>query len=93
MGEVPPDLQANLQRFVDAGVEVAITELDVRVSMVPGSRLFRALCPMRGFAYEETVDDNPCYRRSSCSAPSRLPVRRRRMSLSEEVRWCCEFKF
>ena len=31
VGEVPPDLQANLQRFVDAGVEVAITELDIRV--------------------------------------------------------------
>ena len=31
VGEVPTDLQANLQRFADAGVDVAITELDVRV--------------------------------------------------------------
>jgi endo-1,4-beta-xylanase len=32
VGEVPQDLQTNLERFVAAGVEVAITELDVRVS-------------------------------------------------------------
>ena len=31
VGEVTTDLQANLQRFADAGVDVAITELDVRV--------------------------------------------------------------
>ena len=34
VGEVPPDLQENLQRFVDAGVEVAITELDIRVRIL-----------------------------------------------------------
>ena len=33
IGELPPDLQANLQRFVDAGVEVAITELDIRTEL------------------------------------------------------------
>lgn len=33
IGETPPDLQANLQRFVDAGVEVAITELDLRTTL------------------------------------------------------------
>jgi endo-1,4-beta-xylanase len=32
VGAVPQDLQANLQRFADLGVEVAITELDIRVS-------------------------------------------------------------
>ena len=31
VGEVPTDLQANLQRFADVGVDVAITELDIRV--------------------------------------------------------------
>ena len=31
VSEVPTDLQANLQRFADEGVDVAITELDVRV--------------------------------------------------------------
>ena len=34
VGQVPTDLQANLQRFVNAGVEVALTELDIRVSML-----------------------------------------------------------
>ena len=34
VGEVPTDLQANLQRFADAGVDVAITELDVRVRLL-----------------------------------------------------------
>jgi len=33
VGEVPTDLQANLQRFIDAGVQVAITELDVRTTL------------------------------------------------------------
>ncbi|EJD00358.1 uncharacterized protein FOMMEDRAFT_135951 [Fomitiporia mediterranea MF3/22] len=37
VGEVPQDLQANLQRFADAGVDVAITELDVRMT-VPASQ-------------------------------------------------------
>ncbi|KAH8109068.1 glycoside hydrolase superfamily [Phellopilus nigrolimitatus] len=32
VGEAPTDLQANLQRFADAGVDVAITELDVRMT-------------------------------------------------------------
>ncbi|EIN11129.1 hypothetical protein PUNSTDRAFT_119286 [Punctularia strigosozonata HHB-11173 SS5] len=31
LGEVPTDLQANLQRFANLGVQVAITELDVRI--------------------------------------------------------------
>ncbi|MCM0678057.1 endo-1,4-beta-xylanase [Micromonospora phytophila] len=31
LGQVPGDLQANLQRFADLGVDVRITELDVRV--------------------------------------------------------------
>jgi endo-1,4-beta-xylanase len=31
IGEVPTTLQANLQRFADLGLEVALTELDIRV--------------------------------------------------------------
>ena len=31
VGELPQELQQNLQRFADVGVDVAITELDVRV--------------------------------------------------------------
>ncbi|MEU2628022.1 endo-1,4-beta-xylanase [Kitasatospora sp. NPDC007106] len=31
LGQVPSDLKANLQRFADLGVDVAITELDVRM--------------------------------------------------------------
>lgn len=93
MGEVPQDLQANLQRFVDAGVEVAITELDVRVSFGSWFPVISGCLSNARLAYEEMVDDDPCYRRSSCSAPSRLPVRRRRMPRSEEVRWDCECEF
>lgn len=33
VGEVPTTLQANLQRFANAGVDVAITELDVRMTL------------------------------------------------------------
>ena len=40
VGEVPTDLQANLQRFADAGVDVAITELDVRVRKFPPTKSF-----------------------------------------------------
>ncbi|MDR7280640.1 endo-1,4-beta-xylanase [Catenuloplanes atrovinosus] len=32
LGQVPSDLQANLQRFADLGVDVRITELDVRMT-------------------------------------------------------------
>lgn len=32
VGTIPADLQENLQRFADAGVDVQITELDVRMS-------------------------------------------------------------
>ena len=32
---VPGNLQANLQRFADLGVDVAITELDIRMQMPP----------------------------------------------------------
>ncbi|WP_433422580.1 endo-1,4-beta-xylanase [Microtetraspora malaysiensis] len=31
LGQVPSDLQANLQRFADLGVDVALTEVDVRM--------------------------------------------------------------
>ncbi|MFB7271118.1 endo-1,4-beta-xylanase [Streptomyces sp. NPDC056244] len=33
LGQVPSTLQANLQRFADLGVEVAITELDIRIAL------------------------------------------------------------
>ena len=39
VGEVPTDLQANLQRFADAGVDVAITELDVRVRKLSANKI------------------------------------------------------
>ena len=32
VGQVPSDLQANLQRFADLGVDVRITELDIRMT-------------------------------------------------------------
>lgn len=41
VGEVPTDLQANLQRFADVGVDIAITELDVRVSILNASAVLR----------------------------------------------------
>ena len=31
LGQVPPTLQANLQRFADLGLDVAITELDINM--------------------------------------------------------------
>ena len=33
LGQVPSSLQENIQAFVDAGFEVAITELDVRMTL------------------------------------------------------------
>ncbi|GCE49912.1 endo-1,4-beta-xylanase [Thermosporothrix hazakensis] len=36
LGTVPPDMQTNLQRFADLGVEIHITELDIRMP-VPAS--------------------------------------------------------
>jgi endo-1,4-beta-xylanase len=38
IGEVPTTLQANLQRFADLGLEVALTELDIRVCGVVATR-------------------------------------------------------
>jgi len=32
-GQVPADMQQNLQRFADLGLEVAITEADVRIDL------------------------------------------------------------
>ncbi len=37
VGQVPSDFQANLQRFADAGVDVNITELDIRMPTPPSS--------------------------------------------------------
>ncbi|WP_353387890.1 endo-1,4-beta-xylanase [Thermobispora bispora] len=33
LGQVPNDLQQNLQRFADLGVEVALTEVDIRIPL------------------------------------------------------------
>lgn len=33
VGELPPNIQQNIQAFVNLGVEVAITELDVRMTL------------------------------------------------------------
>lgn len=41
VGEVPTDLQANLQRFANVGVDIAITELDVRVSILNASAVLK----------------------------------------------------
>lgn len=35
VGQIPADLQANLERFADLGVEVQITELDIRMPTPP----------------------------------------------------------
>jgi len=35
LGQVPNDLQQNLQRFADLGVEVALTEVDIRMQTPP----------------------------------------------------------
>jgi len=35
LGQIPSDLQTNIQRFISAGVSVWITELDVRVTSLP----------------------------------------------------------
>ncbi|WP_233512730.1 endo-1,4-beta-xylanase [Micromonospora deserti] len=37
VGQVPGDLQANLQRFADLGVDVRITELDIRMPTPPSA--------------------------------------------------------
>jgi len=42
LGQVPPTLQQNLQRFVDLGLEVAITELDINTgSFAPTDAMFQ----------------------------------------------------
>jgi endo-1,4-beta-xylanase len=52
VGEVPTTLQANLQRFADLGLEVALTEIDIRVrslssprSWIPAYAVCRLTCP------------------------------------------------
>ena len=37
LGQVPPTLQANLQRFADLGLDVAITELDINLRGPPNA--------------------------------------------------------
>jgi len=38
LGQIPGDLQTNMQRFISAGVSVWITELDVRVTSLPATQ-------------------------------------------------------
>ena len=33
MNEIPDDIQANLERFTAVGLQVAITELDIRITL------------------------------------------------------------
>jgi endo-1,4-beta-xylanase len=35
LGQVPSDMEANMQRFANLGLDVAVTELDVRVTSLP----------------------------------------------------------
>lgn len=37
LGQVPSTLQANLQRFADLGLDVAITELDINMRGIPNA--------------------------------------------------------
>jgi endo-1,4-beta-xylanase len=41
VGQIPTDLRANLQRFADLGVEVQVTELDVRMPTPPSAANLR----------------------------------------------------
>jgi endo-1,4-beta-xylanase len=40
VGEVPTTIQQNMEAFVAAGVEVAITELDIRMTLPPTPELY-----------------------------------------------------
>jgi endo-1,4-beta-xylanase len=62
VGQVPADLQANLQRFADLGVEVQITELDVRMPTPPSD----ANLQTQADDYAEVVD--ACLAVSECSS-------------------------
>jgi endo-1,4-beta-xylanase len=37
LGQIPPDMQANMQRFANLGLDVAVTELDVRINLPASS--------------------------------------------------------
>src|SRR5579872_434548 len=37
LGQIPSDMQANMQRFANLGLDVAVTELDVRVTQLPAT--------------------------------------------------------
>jgi len=37
LGQIPSDMEANMQRFANLGLDVAVTELDVRVTQLPAT--------------------------------------------------------
>ncbi|WP_017574070.1 endo-1,4-beta-xylanase, partial [Nocardiopsis halotolerans] len=60
-GQVPTDIQQNIQRFVDLGLEVMITELDIRIQMPATQQKLE----QQAADYERVV--NACYAVSGCS--------------------------
>ncbi|WP_150245090.1 endo-1,4-beta-xylanase [Nocardiopsis quinghaiensis] len=60
-GQVPSDIQQNIQRFADLGLEVMITELDIRIQMPATEQKLE----QQARDYEGVV--NACYAVSGCS--------------------------
>ncbi|OOC54101.1 MULTISPECIES: endo-1,4-beta-xylanase [Nocardiopsis] len=60
-GQVPSSIQQNIQRFVDLGLEVMITELDIRIQMPATEQKLE----QQARDYEQVV--NACYAVSGCS--------------------------
>ncbi|RJK94796.1 endo-1,4-beta-xylanase [Vallicoccus soli] len=52
----PGDLQANLQRFADLGVETAVTELDVRMDVPVGEQPTRAQQDQQADYYRQALE-------------------------------------
>ncbi|PDP89480.1 endo-1,4-beta-xylanase [Glycomyces fuscus] len=60
-GQVPSSIQQNIQRFVDLGLEVMITELDIRIQMPATQQKLE----QQARDYEQVV--NACYAVEGCS--------------------------
>ncbi|MUK02755.1 1,4-beta-xylanase [Vibrio cholerae] len=52
----PGDLEANLQRFDDLGLETAITEIDVRMDVAPGTRPTAAQLAQQSSYYQRALE-------------------------------------
>jgi endo-1,4-beta-xylanase len=61
VGEVPGDMQENLQRFADLGLEVIVTELDIRMTTPPDD----ARLAQQAEDYQQVVE--ACVNVESCS--------------------------